>query len=104
MAVRQRDGGGDSGGDGSLVTARQLRHLAAAWRQLGGGSATVTMLTAFWRQQWRQAVFAVWRRRRGGSSLVVAAVQQSEGGGGSIGRGGVVFVQTSRVLCCYRTN
>jgi hypothetical protein len=81
-----------------LVMAWQLRHLAAAWRQLGGGSAMVAMSAALWRQRWRQAVFAAWRRQRGGGSLVMAAVHQSEGGGGIVGRGGVVFVHID-TLC-----
>jgi hypothetical protein len=58
---------------------------AAAWRQLGDGSATVAMKAALWQRWWRQAVFAAWCRRHGGGSLIVAAVQQSKGGGGSVG-------------------
>ena len=75
----------------SLVTARRLRHLAAAqwWQQQHGDSLAV----AAQRWQWWQHYGSSGGGRRflqlgaGGMAVTawMAAVQQSEGGGGSVG-------------------
>ena len=55
--MQQRDGGGSSVGDDSLVTARRLRHLAAArWRRRQHGDSLAAAA-----QRWK------WRRHYGNS-------------------------------------
>jgi hypothetical protein len=52
VTVQHWDGGGGSGGDGSLVMARQLRHLAAArWWQW---QLVDSLAAAAQRWQWRR--------------------------------------------------
>jgi hypothetical protein len=122
VAVQQRDGGGSSGGDGSLVTARWLRRrqhgnsLAAAaqrwkWRRHYGNSLAAggfcSLAQAARRWQLGRGSSATergrWQQRRQKSIVFVHINESAAPGCKCLATllKGKLPVHDCRVLCCY---